>query len=183
MGYTAVTFVNEIPANAKIVVKGAFFINAKLSNAGGHEEGEREGNHKEGEEKDHKEDKTAKNFEKVEVLKGSFCSICRFSVPHSLPASLLFRSLSVSEEERLSLPAPVLPCCVFLCLSSPPGCPALSVFRAVSATDAFFSNRSLLRPEAVRKDFPAERYVSRFCFCWLRASDNSRRFFFRSALS
>jgi cobalt-zinc-cadmium efflux system membrane fusion protein len=24
MGYTAVTFVNEIPANAKIVVKGAF---------------------------------------------------------------------------------------------------------------------------------------------------------------
>ncbi|AZI40996.1 efflux RND transporter periplasmic adaptor subunit [Epilithonimonas vandammei] len=37
MGYTAVTFVNEIPANAKIVVKGAFFVNAKLSNAGGHE--------------------------------------------------------------------------------------------------------------------------------------------------
>ena len=34
MGYTAVTFVNEIPANAKIVVKGAFFINAKLSNTG-----------------------------------------------------------------------------------------------------------------------------------------------------
>ena len=29
--------VNEIPANAKIVVKGAFFVNAKLSNAGGHE--------------------------------------------------------------------------------------------------------------------------------------------------
>ena len=37
MGYTAVTFVNEIPANAKIVTKGAFFVNAKLSNAGGHE--------------------------------------------------------------------------------------------------------------------------------------------------
>ncbi|MDP3470079.1 MAG: efflux RND transporter periplasmic adaptor subunit [Daejeonella sp.] len=37
MGYTAVTFVNEIPANAKIVVKGAFFVNAKLSNTGGHE--------------------------------------------------------------------------------------------------------------------------------------------------
>lgn len=34
MGYTAVTFVNEIPANAKIVTKGAFFVNAKLSNAG-----------------------------------------------------------------------------------------------------------------------------------------------------
>ena len=37
MGYTAVTFVNEIPADAKIVVKGAFFVNAKLSNTGGHE--------------------------------------------------------------------------------------------------------------------------------------------------
>ena len=37
MGYTAVTFVNEIPANAKVVVKGAFFVNAKLSNTGGHE--------------------------------------------------------------------------------------------------------------------------------------------------
>ena len=34
MGYTAITFVNQIPANAKIVVKGAFFINAKLSNTG-----------------------------------------------------------------------------------------------------------------------------------------------------
>ena len=37
MGYTAVSFVNEIPADAKIVVKGAFFVNAKLSNTGGHE--------------------------------------------------------------------------------------------------------------------------------------------------
>lgn len=37
MGYTAVTFLNQIPADAKIVVKGAFFVNAKLSNAGGHE--------------------------------------------------------------------------------------------------------------------------------------------------
>ena len=36
MGYTAVTFVNEIPADAKIVIKGAFFVNAKLSNTGGH---------------------------------------------------------------------------------------------------------------------------------------------------
>jgi RND family efflux transporter MFP subunit len=38
MGYTAVSFVNEIPANAKIVTKGAFFVNAKLSNTGGHED-------------------------------------------------------------------------------------------------------------------------------------------------
>jgi len=37
MGYTAVTFVNEIPANAKVVTKGAFFINAKLTNSGEHE--------------------------------------------------------------------------------------------------------------------------------------------------
>ncbi|AZA87611.1 efflux RND transporter periplasmic adaptor subunit [Chryseobacterium shandongense] len=34
MGYTAITFVNQIPANTKIVVKGAFFVNAKLSNTG-----------------------------------------------------------------------------------------------------------------------------------------------------
>ncbi|WP_293302330.1 efflux RND transporter periplasmic adaptor subunit [Pedobacter sp. UBA4863] len=37
MGYTAVTFVDEISANTKIVVKGAFFVNAKLSNTEGHE--------------------------------------------------------------------------------------------------------------------------------------------------
>jgi len=37
MGYTAVTFVTDIPAGAKIVTKGAFFINAKLSNTGEHE--------------------------------------------------------------------------------------------------------------------------------------------------
>ncbi|MFN8431885.1 MAG: efflux RND transporter periplasmic adaptor subunit [Spirosomataceae bacterium] len=37
MGYTAITFVQDIPANAQIVVKGAFFVNAKLSNTGGHE--------------------------------------------------------------------------------------------------------------------------------------------------
>lgn len=37
LGYTAITPVTEIPANAKIVSKGAFFINAKLSNTGGHE--------------------------------------------------------------------------------------------------------------------------------------------------
>lgn len=37
MGYTAITFVRDIHKDAKIVVKGAFFVNAKLSNAGGHE--------------------------------------------------------------------------------------------------------------------------------------------------
>lgn len=37
MGYTSITAVNEIPANAEIVVKGAFFVNAKLSNSGEHE--------------------------------------------------------------------------------------------------------------------------------------------------
>lgn len=37
MGYTAITPVGEIPADARIVVKGAFFVNAKLSNSGEHE--------------------------------------------------------------------------------------------------------------------------------------------------
>ncbi len=37
MGYTAITPVKEIHANTPIVVKGAFFINAKLSNTGGHQ--------------------------------------------------------------------------------------------------------------------------------------------------
>jgi RND family efflux transporter MFP subunit len=37
MGYTAITAVNEISPNAEIVVKGAFFVNAKLSNSGEHE--------------------------------------------------------------------------------------------------------------------------------------------------
>lgn len=37
MGYTAVTFVQEIPRDAQIAINGAFFINAKLSNTGGHE--------------------------------------------------------------------------------------------------------------------------------------------------
>lgn len=37
LGYTAVTFITEVPANVKIVTKGAFFINAKLSNTGGHQ--------------------------------------------------------------------------------------------------------------------------------------------------
>lgn len=37
MGYTSITFINEIPKDAKVVSKGAFFINAKLSNTGEHE--------------------------------------------------------------------------------------------------------------------------------------------------
>ncbi|MPS64706.1 efflux RND transporter periplasmic adaptor subunit [Chryseobacterium sp.] len=37
MGYTAITPVNDIAPDAKIVVKGAFFVNAKLSNSGEHE--------------------------------------------------------------------------------------------------------------------------------------------------
>ncbi|OCA69840.1 efflux transporter periplasmic adaptor subunit [Chryseobacterium artocarpi] len=37
MGYTAITSVGDIPDNAKIVVKGAFFVNAKLVNSGEHE--------------------------------------------------------------------------------------------------------------------------------------------------
>ncbi|ROI13453.1 efflux RND transporter periplasmic adaptor subunit [Epilithonimonas hominis] len=36
MGYTAITPVSAIAPDAKIVVKGAFFVNAKLSNAGDH---------------------------------------------------------------------------------------------------------------------------------------------------
>lgn len=36
MGYTAITPVSEIGLDAKIVVKGAFFVNAKLSNSGNH---------------------------------------------------------------------------------------------------------------------------------------------------
>ncbi|WP_339920797.1 efflux RND transporter periplasmic adaptor subunit [uncultured Flavobacterium sp.] len=34
MGYTAITLVKDIPANTKIVTKGAFFVNAKLTNKG-----------------------------------------------------------------------------------------------------------------------------------------------------
>lgn len=37
MGYTAITLVQEIPDNSQIVTKGAYFINAKLTNTGGHE--------------------------------------------------------------------------------------------------------------------------------------------------
>ncbi|SUX48250.1 efflux RND transporter periplasmic adaptor subunit [Chryseobacterium indoltheticum] len=38
LGYTAITTVNKIAPDTNIVVKGAFFVNAKLSNAGGHED-------------------------------------------------------------------------------------------------------------------------------------------------
>ncbi len=37
MGYTAITSVNKIPEDTQVVVKGAFFVNAKLSNSGEHE--------------------------------------------------------------------------------------------------------------------------------------------------
>ena len=37
MGFTAVSFTKDISKNAQIVTKGAFFINAKLSNTGDHE--------------------------------------------------------------------------------------------------------------------------------------------------
>lgn len=37
MGYTAITPVKSIPEGAKIAAKGAFFINAKLTNSGEHE--------------------------------------------------------------------------------------------------------------------------------------------------
>ena len=37
MGYTAITTVNEISKESEVVVKGAFFVNAKLSNSGEHE--------------------------------------------------------------------------------------------------------------------------------------------------
>ncbi|SDI56249.1 RND family efflux transporter, MFP subunit [Chryseobacterium jejuense] len=37
MGYTAITPIGQIAADAKIVVKGAFFVNAKLVNSGEHE--------------------------------------------------------------------------------------------------------------------------------------------------
>ena len=37
VGYTQITLLKEIPKDAKIVVKGAFFVSAKMNNAGGHE--------------------------------------------------------------------------------------------------------------------------------------------------
>jgi RND family efflux transporter MFP subunit len=37
LGYTSITFVTDIPKDAKIVIKGAFFINAKMTNTEGHE--------------------------------------------------------------------------------------------------------------------------------------------------
>lgn len=37
VGYTEITLLKEIPKDAKIVTKGAFFVLAKMTNAGGHE--------------------------------------------------------------------------------------------------------------------------------------------------
>jgi hypothetical protein len=37
MGHTAIKTVNEISKDAEVVIKGAFFVNAKLSNFGEHE--------------------------------------------------------------------------------------------------------------------------------------------------
>lgn len=37
VGYTEITLLKEIPADVKIVTKGAFFVMAKMTNAGGHE--------------------------------------------------------------------------------------------------------------------------------------------------
>lgn len=37
IGYTEITLLKEIPKDAKVVVKGAFFVLAKLTNTGGHE--------------------------------------------------------------------------------------------------------------------------------------------------
>lgn len=37
MGYTAVVFVQDLPVDADIVIKSAFFINAKLTNTGDHD--------------------------------------------------------------------------------------------------------------------------------------------------
>ncbi len=37
VGYTEITVLKDIPAHAKIVVKGAFFVLAKMTNAGGHD--------------------------------------------------------------------------------------------------------------------------------------------------
>lgn len=38
VGYTEITLLKKIPANAKIVTKGAFFVLAKMTNAGEHED-------------------------------------------------------------------------------------------------------------------------------------------------
>ncbi len=37
MGYTAIVPIGDLPKDAKVVTKGAYFINAKLSNTGGHD--------------------------------------------------------------------------------------------------------------------------------------------------
>ena len=38
IGYTEITLIKEIPKGAKIVVKGAFFVSAKMTNTEGHED-------------------------------------------------------------------------------------------------------------------------------------------------
>ncbi len=37
MGYTAIQFIRDVPDSSRIVTKGAFFVNAKLTNTGEHE--------------------------------------------------------------------------------------------------------------------------------------------------
>ena len=37
VGYTEITLLKEIPKDAKIVVKGAYFVLAKMTNSGEHE--------------------------------------------------------------------------------------------------------------------------------------------------
>ena len=77
MNITGIVSLNNIltpavPNDAIVNADGKYYIFVQTDKKAEehHEEGEEEGDHKEGEEKDHKEDKTAKNFEKVEVLKG-----------------------------------------------------------------------------------------------------------------
>jgi len=38
VGYTQITLLKEIPKDMKIVVKGAFFVSAKMTNKEGHED-------------------------------------------------------------------------------------------------------------------------------------------------
>lgn len=38
IGYTEVTLIKNLPPNIKIIAKGAFFANAKMTNIGEHED-------------------------------------------------------------------------------------------------------------------------------------------------
>jgi len=38
VGFTQITLLKEIPKDAKIVIKGAFFVMAKMTNTGEHED-------------------------------------------------------------------------------------------------------------------------------------------------